>query len=198
MIRSERGCGDVSVWIRGGLEIRHSSAKRPDRAMEEESYVGDAEGGHGGNFFVAQLTLEFEPDYFALVFGKQVQPVQDGFGSLPSLGLNGGRWVWGFPGALALGVANEVWMLENATYSVLSPEGFASILWKDSKRAAEAADAMKITASELHKLGIVEQVIEEEKAVTNENCQDVCEKDARGHFAVFKEISWNEGRRDCK
>ena len=58
----------------------------------------------------------------------------------------------GSGGALALGVANEVWMLENATYSVLSPEGFASILWKDSKRAAEAADTMKITASELHKL----------------------------------------------
>jgi len=92
----------------------------------------------------------------------------------------------GSGGALALGVANEVWMLENATYSVLSPEGFASILWKDSKRAAEAADAMKITASELHKLGIVEQVIEEEKAVTNENCQDVCEKMREGILRFLK------------
>lgn len=55
----------------------------------------------------------------------------------------------GSGGALALGVANEVWMLENATYSILSPEGFASILWKDSKRAGEAAECMKITANEL-------------------------------------------------
>lgn len=92
----------------------------------------------------------------------------------------------GSGGALALGVANEVWMLENATYSVLSPEGFASILWKDSKRAAEAADAMKITASELYKLGIVEQVIEEEKAVTNENCQDICEKMREGILRFLK------------
>lgn len=92
----------------------------------------------------------------------------------------------GSGGALALGVANEVWMLENATYSVLSPEGFASILWKDSKRAAEAADTMKITACELRKLGIVEQVIEEEKAVTNENCQDICEKMRQGILKFLK------------
>ena len=67
----------------------------------------------------------------------------------------------GSGGALALGVANQVWMLENATYSVLSPEGFASILWKDSKRAAEAAEVMKITAAELKKLGIIEEIIPE-------------------------------------
>lgn len=56
----------------------------------------------------------------------------------------------GSGGALALGVANEVWMLENATYSILSPEGFASILWKDSKRASEAADTMKIKIGRAH------------------------------------------------
>ena len=56
-------------------------------------------------------------------------------------------------GALALGVANEVWMMENATYSILSPEGFASILWKDSKKAKEAAEVMKITAKDLLELG---------------------------------------------
>ncbi len=67
----------------------------------------------------------------------------------------------GSGGALALGVANEVWMLENATYSVLSPEGFASILWKDSTRAQEASDVMKITAQELKKLGIIEEIIPE-------------------------------------
>ena len=54
----------------------------------------------------------------------------------------------GSGGALAIGVGNEVWMMENATYSILSPEGFASILWKDSKRAKEAAAVMKITAKD--------------------------------------------------
>ena len=67
----------------------------------------------------------------------------------------------GSGGALALAVADEVWMLENATYSILSPEGFASILWKDSKRANEAADIMKITADDLLELKIVDQVIPE-------------------------------------
>ena len=52
----------------------------------------------------------------------------------------------GSGGALALAVSNEVWMMENATYSILSPEGFASILWKDAKRASEAAKVMKMTA----------------------------------------------------
>jgi len=64
-------------------------------------------------------------------------------------------------GALALAVANEVWMLENATYSILSPEGFASILWKDGKRADEAAGVMKITAEDLKELHIVERVFGE-------------------------------------
>ena len=67
----------------------------------------------------------------------------------------------GSGGALALAVGNEVWMLENATYSILSPEGFASILWKDGSRAEEAAGVMKITASELKGLKIVEEVIPE-------------------------------------
>lgn len=81
----------------------------------------------------------------------------------------------GSGGALALGVANEVWMLENATYSILSPEGFASILWKDSKRASEAAETMKITADELKELGIVEQVIAEKEPATLENCGEICD-----------------------
>ena len=67
----------------------------------------------------------------------------------------------GSGGALAMAVANEVWMMENAVYSVLSPEGFASILWKDSKRADEAARVMKMTARELKELGIIERVIPE-------------------------------------
>ena len=64
----------------------------------------------------------------------------------------------GSGGALALAVANEVWMMENATYSILSPEGFASILWKDGKRAKEAAGIMKITAKDLKELGVIEWI----------------------------------------
>ena len=86
----------------------------------------------------------------------------------------------GSGGALALGVANEVWMLENSTYSILSPEGFASILWKDSKRANEAADCMKITADELKELGIVEKVLEEEEPVTQLSCEPVCQQMREG------------------
>jgi len=69
----------------------------------------------------------------------------------------------GSGGALAMAVANEVWMLENAIYSILSPEGFASILWKDSKKAPEAAKVMKITAADLYERGLIEQVIPEEE-----------------------------------
>ena len=67
----------------------------------------------------------------------------------------------GSGGALALAVADEVWMLENSVYSVLSPEGFASILWKDSSRSAEAAKMMKLTAADLNKLGVIERVFPE-------------------------------------
>ena len=67
----------------------------------------------------------------------------------------------GSGGALALAVADKVWMLENSMYAVLSPEGFASILWKDGSRAMEAAELMKITSFELLKMGVVDQVIPE-------------------------------------
>ena len=67
----------------------------------------------------------------------------------------------GSGGALALAVADEVWMLENSVYSVLSPEGFASILWKDSSRSVEAAKMMKLTAADLKKLGVIERVFTE-------------------------------------
>lgn len=79
----------------------------------------------------------------------------------------------GSGGALALAVGNEVWMMENAMYSVLSPEGFASILWKDSKRAEEAARVMKITANDLKELGIIEQVILEPSDFTVENFSQI-------------------------
>ena len=81
----------------------------------------------------------------------------------------------GSGGALALAVANEVWMMENAIYSILSPEGFASILWKDSKKADEAAKVMKITASELKQLGVIERIISEDEPVNHETLPKVCE-----------------------
>ena len=67
----------------------------------------------------------------------------------------------GSGGALAMAVADQVWMMENAIYSILSPEGFASILWKDSKKAPEAAKYMKITASDLYERGLIERIIPE-------------------------------------
>lgn len=67
----------------------------------------------------------------------------------------------GSGGALALGVGNRVLMLENSIYSVISPNGAASILWKDATRADEAAEAMKITSKDLLELGIIEEIIEE-------------------------------------
>ena len=67
----------------------------------------------------------------------------------------------GSGGALALAVADKVWMLENTIYSILSPEGFATILWKDGSRSEEAAELMKITSGELLNMGIVDKVIPE-------------------------------------
>jgi len=67
----------------------------------------------------------------------------------------------GSGGALALSVADEVWMLENAVYSVISPEGCASILWKDSSRAKEAAECLKLTAEDLLRLGVIEKILPE-------------------------------------
>ena len=64
-------------------------------------------------------------------------------------------------GALALGVADRVLMLENAVYAILSPEGFASILWKDSSRHEEACDLMKLTAPDLLRLGVIDDIIPE-------------------------------------
>lgn len=79
----------------------------------------------------------------------------------------------GSGGALGLAVANEVWMMENATYSVLSPEGFASILWKDGKRAKEASEIMKITAEDLKELGIIERIIPEREPAMMENITEI-------------------------
>ena len=82
----------------------------------------------------------------------------------------------GSGGALATAVGNEVWMMENATYSILSPEGFASILWKDGKRAKEASEVMKITAKDLKKLQIIEKVIREPEPANEENLPEIAEE----------------------
>ena len=79
----------------------------------------------------------------------------------------------GSGGALALGVADEVWMLEETIYAVLSPEGFASILWKDGSRAAEAAEVMKITADDLKNMNIIEHVIPETEPLCVDNIDTV-------------------------
>lgn len=82
----------------------------------------------------------------------------------------------GSGGALAVATANEVWMMENAIYSILSPEGFATILWKDSKRASEAAEVMKITARDLLELKMIEKIIVEEIPACETNKKILCRR----------------------
>ena len=69
----------------------------------------------------------------------------------------------GSGGALALAVADRVWMLQNAVYSVISPEGCASILWKDAERAADAAESLKLTAEDAKRLGVIERILSEKE-----------------------------------
>ena len=85
---------------------------------------------------------------------------------VPIIAIIIGEGGWG--GALALAVADKVWMLENTIYSILSPEGFATILWKDGSRSEEAAELMKITSGELLNMGIVDKVIPERGYFTSE------------------------------
>ena len=93
----------------------------------------------------------------------------------------------GSGGALALAAGDQVWMMENSIYSILSPEGFASILWKDSTRAKEAAEVMKLTATDLKNLGIIEQVIPENQPLTRENMADTMEE-LKNRIEEFLEI----------
>lgn len=79
----------------------------------------------------------------------------------------------GSGGALGLALGNEVWMLENSTYSILSPEGFASILWKDAKRAKEAAQVMGITAQDLKRLQVIETIVPEYGGADNATVRDI-------------------------
>jgi len=78
-------------------------------------------------------------------------------------------------GALAIGVANKVFMLENAVYSILSPEGYSSILWKDSSRFKEAAEKMKLTAKDLLEFKVIDKIIKEPIEMNEEDFQKVSE-----------------------
>lgn len=101
----------------------------------------------------------------------------------------------GSGGALGLAVANEVWMLENATYSILSPEGFASILWKDGKRAEEAAGVMGITAENLYRLHVIEKIIPEFGGADSDTAADIagCMKEQMTEFLKkFEDMSPEE------
>jgi acetyl-CoA carboxylase carboxyl transferase subunit alpha len=82
----------------------------------------------------------------------------------------------GSGGALALGVGNQIHMLENSTYSVISPEGAAAILWKDSSKAKMAAESMKITAADLKQLGVIDEVIPEVKGGAHKNIEKQAEE----------------------
>lgn len=77
-------------------------------------------------------------------------------------------------GALAIGVGNRVFMLENTIYSILSPEGYASILWKDSSKAKEAAEKMKLTAYDLYDLKVIDKIIEESDETANTLKCEIC------------------------
>lgn len=103
----------------------------------------------------------------------------------------------GSGGALAMAVANEVWMMENAIYSILSPEGFASILWKDSKKAPEAAKVMKITAADLFERGLIEQIIPEEEpasAKTMPMLAQIIQQNMVRFFEQYSKLSKEEIR----
>lgn len=81
----------------------------------------------------------------------------------------------GSGGALAFAIGNEVDILENAVYSVITPEGYASIVWKDRKKAAEAADIMKLTSEELYEMQVVDKIIPEYAPLTFYNLEQVCD-----------------------
>ena len=92
-------------------------------------------------------------------------------------------------GALALGLGNKVIMLENAIYSILSPEGYASILWKDSSRAKEAAEVMKLTAKDLKELKVIDKIIKEPEEDEQESFNTISENLKKEILKIIKEYS---------
>ena len=92
-------------------------------------------------------------------------------------------------GALALGLGNKVIMLENAIYSILSPEGYASILWKDSSRVKEAAEVMKLTAKDLKELKVIDKIIKESEEDEQESFNTISENLKKEILKIIKEYS---------
>ena len=99
----------------------------------------------------------------------------------------------GSGGALAMAVGNEVWCLENSVYSVLSPEGFAAILWKDGKRAGEAAEVMKMTSEHLLDLKIVDRVFEEQEPVHEDGGEALTLEMKQAMIELFKRYEGMSG-----
>jgi acetyl-CoA carboxylase carboxyl transferase subunit alpha len=95
----------------------------------------------------------------------------------------------GSGGALALGVANKVLMLENAIYSILSPEGYATILWKDSTKASQAAEAMKLTSYDLEELGIIDDIISEPLGGAHFNKEETYENTKKAIVEALLDLS---------
>ena len=92
-------------------------------------------------------------------------------------------------GALAIGVANKVFMLENAIYSILSHEGYSSILWKDSSRYEEAAEKMKLTADDLYDAKIIDKIIKEPKDVDEAEFEKITKKIKREILDSLEELT---------
>lgn len=95
-------------------------------------------------------------------------------------------------GALALGVGNKVLMLENAIYSILSPEGYSSILWKDSSRAKEAAEKMRLTAKDLYDLKVIDKIIKEPKEDTLKKVSNSLKKEIETTINNMSKMSKEE------
>lgn len=100
----------------------------------------------------------------------------------------------GSGGALATAVGNEVWMMENATYGILSPEGYSSILWKTEQRAEEAAAMMKITAKELYELKVIDRIIPEFGIANDETIDNIAQYMKQAMTSFFKKYSNMSGK----
>ena len=100
----------------------------------------------------------------------------------------------GSGGALATAVGNEVWMLENSTYAILSPEGYSSILWKTEQRAEEAASVMKLTAQELYRLQVIDRIIPEFGGADTETIGAITEVMQACMAAFFKKYCSMDGK----
>ena len=99
----------------------------------------------------------------------------------------------GSGGALALAVANEVYMLENAVYSIISPKGFASILWKDPTRENEAAEQLKMTAQDLLEFGVIEKIIDEPKGGAHEDAKTTARNIKKAISSALEKLSGKDG-----